>query len=86
MVSIAGLQQFSYSQQNTNEFVINNVSDNVGDSVYPLVASSDNNVYVTWQDNMFGHNKHLNYDILFKSSSDGGRTFGDVLNLSNNTG
>jgi hypothetical protein len=85
MVSIAGLQQFSYSQQNTNEFVINNVSDNVGDSVYPLVASSDNNVYVTWQDNMFGHDKHLNYDILFKSSSDGGRTFGDVLNLSNNT-
>jgi hypothetical protein len=86
MVSIAGLQQFSYSQQNTNEFVINNVSDNVGDSVYPLVASSDNNVYVTWQDNMFGHNKHLNYDILFKSSSDGGRTFGDILNLSNNSG
>src|SRR5215213_1052197 len=86
MASIAGLQQFSYSQQNTNESVINNVSDNVGDSVYPLVASSDNNVYVTWQDNMFGRNKQLNYDILFKSSSDGGRTFGDVLNLSNNSG
>jgi hypothetical protein len=86
MVSIADLQQFSYSQQNTNEFVINNMSDNVGDSVYPLVASSDNNVYVTWQDNMFGRNKQLNYDILFKSSSDGGRAFGGVLNLSNNSG
>ncbi len=86
MVSIVGLQQFSYSQQNTNKFIINNLSDNDDDSVYPLVASSGNNVYVTWQDNMFGHNKPLNYDILLKSSSDGGHTFGDVLNLSNNSG
>ena len=86
MVSIACLQQFSYSQQNTNKFIINNMSDNDGDSVYPLVASSGNNVYVTWQDNVFGHNKHLNYDILFKSSSDGGHTFGDAINLSNNSG
>src|ERR687894_1983969 len=83
MASIADLQQFSYSQQNTTKFIIDNMSDNDGDSVYPLVASSDNNVYVTWQDNMFDLNKRLNYDILFKSSSDGGRTFGDVLNLSN---
>ena len=79
MVSITCLQQFSYSQQNTHKFIINNMSDNDGDSVYPLVASSGNNVYVTWQDNVFGHNKHLNYDILFKSSSDGGHTFGDVM-------
>ena len=86
MVSIACLQQFSYSQQNTDKFIINNMSDNDGDSVYPLVASSGNNVYVTWQDNVFGHNKHLNYDILFKSSSDGGHTFGDAINLSNNSG
>jgi hypothetical protein len=86
MAYIADLQQFSYSQQNTTKFIIDNMSDNDGDSVYPLVASSDNNVYVTWQDNMFDLNKHLNYDILFKSSSDGGRTFGDVLNLSNNSG
>jgi hypothetical protein len=86
MASIADLQQFSYSQQNTNKFIIDNMSDNDGDSVYPLVASSENNVYVTWQDNMFDLNKRLNYDILFKSSSDGGRTFGDVLNLSNNSG
>jgi hypothetical protein len=86
MVSLANFQQFSYSQQNTDKFIINNMSDNDGDSVYPLVASSGNNVYVTWQDNVFGHNKHLNYDILFKSSSDGGHTFGDVINLSNNSG
>jgi hypothetical protein len=86
VASFGDLQQSSFSQQNTNKFIIDNMSDNDGDSVYPLVASSENNVYVTWQDNTFDLNKHLNYDILFKSSTDGGRTFGDVLNLSNNSG
>ncbi|VFJ13967.1 BNR/Asp-box repeats-containing protein [Candidatus Nitrosocosmicus franklandus] len=82
----------SYSQvkegdgdEYNNIFVIQNVSDNLGDSVYPQTESSENKVFVVWQDNLFGHNR-MNYDILFKTSNDGGQTFGDVINLSNNTG
>ncbi|MDQ2685276.1 MAG: glycoside hydrolase [Thermoproteota archaeon] len=82
--------QYSYSQptqsiNNNNTFDITSISDNERDSVYPQTESSGNNVYVTWQDNLFGHNR-LNYDILLKTSSDGGKTFGEVINLSNNTG
>jgi hypothetical protein len=40
---------------------------------------------MVWQDNMFGHNR-MNYDILLKTSTDGGQTFGEVVNLSNNSG
>ncbi|MBA2267130.1 MAG: exo-alpha-sialidase [Nitrosopumilus sp.] len=86
------LLQLSYSQpqqsqqeNNTNTFTIDNISDNVRDSVYPQTESSGNNVYVVWQDNMFGLNRQ-NYDILLKTSTDGGQTFGDVINLSNNSG
>lgn len=83
-------QQSQQSQQhqanNTgNVFAIQNMSDNVKDSVYPQIESSGNNVFVVWQDNLFGHNRQ-NYDILLKTSSDGGNTFGEVINLSNNTG
>ena len=81
---------FSFSQpfqsiNDSNTFLIKNISDNERDSVYPQTESSGNNVFVTWQDNLFGHNRQ-NYDILLKTSSDGGKTFGDVINLSNNTG
>lgn len=87
-----GLLELTYSQSqhsqlenNTNTFTIENLSDNVRDSTYPQTKSSGNNVYVVWQDNMFGLNRQ-NYDILLKTSTDGGQTFGDILNLSNNTG
>ena len=83
-------QQFSYSQpyqhlKGNSTLLINNISNNEQDSVYPQTESSGSNVYVTWQDNLFGHNRQ-NYDILLKTSSDGGKTFGEVINLSNNTG
>ncbi|HYO07102.1 MAG TPA: sialidase family protein [Phototrophicaceae bacterium] len=79
-------QPLAFSQQNNNdEFVIDNISDNVNDSVYPQVASFGNTVYVTWEESVFDNNP-LNYDVLLKTSTDGGRTFGDITNLSNNTG
>ncbi len=79
-------QQLTFSQQNNNdEFVIDNTSDNDNDSIYSQVASFGNNVYVTWEESIFGNNP-LNYDVLLKTSTDGGRTFGDITNLSNNTG
>ncbi len=79
-------QPLAFSQQyNNDEFVIDNISDNDNDSVYPQVASFGNNVYVTWEESIFDNNP-LNYDVLLKTSSDGGRTFGDITKLSNKTG
>ena len=44
-------QQLAFSQQNINdEFVIDNISDNDNDSVYPQVASFGNDVYVVWEE------------------------------------
>jgi hypothetical protein len=47
----------------------------------PKIVASGNNVYVVWEDYESG-----NSDIYFKKSSDGGATFGNVINLSNNDG
>jgi hypothetical protein len=44
------------------------------------IAVSGNNVYVVWWGNNSG-----NYEVMFKSSNDGGKTFGDKINLSNST-
>lgn len=86
---IVGSERLSYSQVQqgnaNNTLFIQNISDNIRDSVYPQTESSENNVYVVWQDNLFGHNRQ-NYDILLKTSTDGGQTFGDVINLSDNAG
>ena len=81
-------ERLSYSQEQNdtnNTFIIENISDNIRDSVYPQTESFQNNVYVVWQDNLFGDNR-INYDILLKSSNDGGQTFGEAINLSNNSG
>jgi hypothetical protein len=42
------------------------------------IATSGNNVYVAWWGNKTG-----NYEVMFKASNDGGKTFGDKINLSN---
>ena len=44
------------------------------------LASSGDNVYVVWSSNKTG-----NWEILFRASIDGGKTFGDKINLSNST-
>jgi hypothetical protein len=44
------------------------------------IAASENNVYIVWWDNKTG-----NWEIFFRSSPDNGRTFGDEINLSNDT-
>ena len=92
LIFAVGTERLSYSQilegnssDASNTFVIQNISDNIRDSVYPQTDSSENKVFVVWQDNLFGQNR-MNYDILLKTSNDSGQTFGDVVNLSNNTG
>jgi len=44
------------------------------------VAISDNNIYAAW-----GSNKTGNDEVMFRISTDGGKTFGDKINLSNTT-
>jgi hypothetical protein len=57
------------------------ISNNVGVSSEPTVATSGNNVYVVWMDNTDG-----NFEIFYKSSTDGGANFGATVNVSNNAG
>jgi hypothetical protein len=47
----------------------------------PIATSGDKNVYVTWWSNKTG-----DWEIFFKASTDGGKTFGPKINLSNSKG
>jgi hypothetical protein len=44
------------------------------------IATSGNNIYIAWWDNKTG-----NDEVMFRASTDGGKTFGDKINLSNST-
>ena len=46
----------------------------------PIATSGDNNVYIVWWSNKTG-----NDEVMFKASTDGGKTFVDKMNLSNST-
>jgi hypothetical protein len=45
------------------------------------VAASGDNVHLAWPSNKTG-----NWEIMFKASTDNGKTFGEKINLSNSTG
>jgi hypothetical protein len=47
----------------------------------PIATSGDNNVYITWWTNKSG-----DWEVFFKASTDGGKTFGPKINLSNSKG
>jgi hypothetical protein len=49
-----------------------------GHSTTPAVAASGNNVYVVWSDRSTGDTK-----IFYTRSTDGGVSFGDIVNISN---
>jgi len=59
-----------------------NISNNSGDSSYPKIIASGNNIYVTWAFTV----TNKDYDILFTKSTDGGATFSTPANISNNSG
>ncbi|MDE1876801.1 MAG: exo-alpha-sialidase [Thaumarchaeota archaeon] len=52
-------------------------------SANPMVATSGNNVYVTWMENWGGQG---NSYVMFERSTDGGNTFSTPMRLSNNDG
>ena len=58
-----------------------NISNNTDSSVSPQIATSGNNVYVTWQDGPL-----FNRDTFFAVSTNNGTSFGTPINLGNNTG
>src|SRR6476660_350690 len=58
-----------------------NLSDNVGNSQSPQIQALGNMTFVVWQDNSTG-----NDEIYLRKSSDGGITFGNATNLSDNVG
>jgi hypothetical protein len=83
----ASFQQQQPTSNSTQTDFNFTVSNNTGDSVYPSIAASGNNVYVVWQDDYFGQGVSYdkkNYDILFARSTDGGNTFENTTNLSSN--
>src|ERR687887_258728 len=45
-----------------------------------FIGTSGSNVYVTWSSNKTG-----NWEIMFKASTDSGKTLGPKINLSNDT-
>ena len=53
------------------------ISSNTGQSGTPQIVVSKNNVYAVWMDNTSG-----NYDIIFAKSTDGGKSFGNPVNVS----
>jgi hypothetical protein len=57
------------------------LSDNPADGFNPAIAIVENNVYVVWHDATDG-----NFDIFYRRSTDGGATFGPIINLSDNQG
>jgi len=57
------------------------LTHNAGDSMFPSVAASDDNVYVTWHDETPGQ-----LDIYFRRSTDSGATWESAKRLTNNTG
>jgi hypothetical protein len=54
-----------------------NLSNNDGESNYPLLAATGNNVYLVWDDSR---------ETFFKRSTDSGATWKTAKNLSNNEG
>ena len=44
------------------------------------IATSGDNIYIAWWTNKTGNN-----EVMFRASTDGGKTFGDEINLSNST-
>jgi hypothetical protein len=51
------------------------------DSKAPVAVSGDN-IYVAWWTN---NTENGNEEVMFRSSNDGGETFGDKINLSNSS-
>lgn len=80
--SVIALKRSSDNGMTYGDSII--VSDKSLHAVNPKIVSAGNNVFIIWQSKP--NNNTENFDIFFRSSSDSGVTFGDIVNLSNNSG
>jgi hypothetical protein len=74
--------QTTYASRAGGEVVSSDVRDGTSNTIVtggaaPLAISGDS-IYVTWWTNKTG-----NDEVMFRVSTDGGKTFGDKINLSN---
>jgi hypothetical protein len=69
------------SQQAANAFRAEDGSRTVTRQAAPI-AISGNNIYIAWWTN---HTAKGDGEVMFRASNDGGATFGDKINLSNNS-
>jgi ethanolamine utilization microcompartment shell protein EutL len=63
-----------------------NLSNTAGHSGRPAVAASGSNVYVVWDDDTATQAGVVQFDILYRRSTNGGANFGRTVNLSNTAG
>lgn len=66
------VQQSAYAKQISDKDIVS------GGASQPAI--SGDNIYVVWFTNKSG-----NWEVMFRASTDGGKTFGDKINLSNST-
>ena len=59
------LQQAAYAHIHVNPRLVN-----------APIATSDNNIYIAWSTNKTG----INDEVMFRASTDGGKTFVDKIN------
>jgi hypothetical protein len=71
--------QTTYATRAGGEVISSDVRDGTSRLAAPLAVSGDN-IYVAWWTNKTG-----NDEVMFRVSTDGGKTFGDKINLSNTT-
>jgi hypothetical protein len=64
---------------------VDSLVDPVNELSRPIapIAISGDNIYVVWWTDMGTSNN--NGELMFRASNDGGRTFGDKINLSNSS-
>jgi hypothetical protein len=76
---------FASSTDGGSTFDVTNISENSGVSVTPSLIADEatETIYVTWGDNTDTGGA---FDVFFASSTDGGISFGDPVNVSANSG
>jgi hypothetical protein len=63
--------------QNFNSFT--NLSSNLSNSMHPVLAADDQNVYIVWED--FSSSTNSNSVLFFRRSTNGGSSFGAPLEI-----
>src|SRR6476661_520322 len=80
IISLASITMMGLPMQQSYPRTIGTGVNDETSTKAPIATSGDKNVYVVWWTNKTG-----NDEVMFKASTDGGKTFSDKMNLSNST-